>query len=495
MRRRCALALVLSTCASCASGAYLTVIAGPAFDATTFSGYQSNELEVVPGSTAGNGAAVAWASKYIGGTIQGIRAIRWNAFGGTTELGHLGTNSIGVTETRAYAINSAGAAVGLAQKWSGSTSFGHRAVRWGAAGIAGTELGHLGTNSSGRTACYAVAINNTGTAAGDAQKYSGGSSMGYRAVRWDASGTAATELGIIGTDSSGSTNSHAYAINSAGTVAGNAMKYSGGSSLGSRAVRWDASGTAATELGHLGTRITGVTFAYAHDINDAGTTVGYAAKYNSGTFLGNRAVRWDASGTAATELGNLGTDINDLSLAIANSINSEGAAAGYAEKFVGNVSVGIRAVRWDAGQTAATELRSLGTDGGITRTEAHAINDAGIIVGYSNKYVNNFLVGTRAVLWNFDAVAIDLNTLIDPASGWTLTEARGISDTNWVTGIGVFDPDGTGSPAAYRRAFLLDVSSAIPEPAAVSLLALTGAVLLRRRRAAAITSPTRTADC
>ena len=61
-----------------------------------------------------------------------------------------------------------------------------------------------------------------------------------------------------------------------------------------------------------------------------------------------------------------------------------------------------------------------------------------------------------------DAVAIDLNTLIDPASGWTLTEANGISDTNWVTGIGSFDPDGGGPLAAYDRAFLLDVSPRFP---------------------------------
>ena len=86
-----------------------------------------------------------------------------------------------------------------------------------------------------------------------------------------------------------------------------------GRDLGHRAVRWDASGTAATELGNLGTDANGVTQSVAVAINDAGTAVGYADKYDdSGVCLGDRAVRWDASGTAATELGNLGTDIGGI---------------------------------------------------------------------------------------------------------------------------------------------------------------------------------------
>src|SRR5205823_2718865 len=52
----------------------------------------------------------------------------------------------------------------------------------------------------------------------------------------------------------------------------------------------------------------------------------------------------------------------------------------------------------------------------------------------------------------------DLNTLISPSSGWTLTEARAISDSGWVAGYGMFDPDGAGSLAAYQRHFLLDIS-------------------------------------
>ena len=63
---------------------------------------------------------------------------------------------------------------------------------------------------------------------------------------------------------------------------------------------------------------------------------------------------------------------------------------------------------------------------------------------------------------------IDLNTLIDANAGWRLSQATGISDTNWVTGIGIYD--------GYKRQFLMQV----PEPASVGLLILLSALLRRR---------------
>ncbi len=61
---------------------------------------------------------------------------------------------------------------------------------------------------------------------------------------------------------------------------------------------------------------------------------------------------------------------------------------------------------------------------------------------------------------------IDLNTLIDPASGWILTSARDINDAGQITGTGLFD----GQP----RAFLL---TPVPEPSSVLLAALAAAIV------------------
>ena len=91
------------------------------------------------------------------------------------------------------------------------------------------------------------------------------------------------------------------------------------------------------------------------------------------------------------------------------------------------------------------------------------------------------IAGVAAVLWDLDGGTFDLNTLIDPTSGWTLTYAVDISNTNWVSGIGLFDPDGLGPLVAYGRTFLLDASSVVPEPAGLALLSLGGIALLHRR--------------
>ena len=51
-----------------------------------------------------------------------------------------------------------------------------------------------------------------------------------------------------------------------------------------------------------------------------------------------------------------------------------------------------------------------------------------------------------------------------------------------VQGSMEFDPDGDGPLAAYDRAFLLNVSSIVPEPACLSLLFAAGLTLCRHRR-------------
>jgi hypothetical protein len=485
--------LILLLCASSASAQYITVYGSPTYTPGV-GGFQEGDLEVVPVSSINTaGMAVSFANKYDGtGTSKGNRAVRWNA-SSAIELGNLGTDTSGFTQAYAFAIDTAGIAVGYAYKYDGlGTLRGDRAVRWDASGTVATELGNIGTDTSGVTHVLAYTINTAGAAAGYAYKYDpSGTNKGYRAVRWEPSGTAATELGNLGTDTSGYTQAEAHAINTAGTAIGQGYKYDGsGTNIGLRAARWAAPGTAATELGNLGTDTGGYTFAYAWAINDGAVGVGSAYKYDgAGTLKGYRAVRWAASGTAATELGNLGTNTSGSTTAHAVAINTAGTALGYANKYdSAGTNKGSRAVRWDASGTAATELGSLGTNtSGRTDAFAVAINDGGYAVGYAEKYdsLGNDL-GQRAVYWSLDNLAVDLNTLIDPSSGWTLQEAKAISDTGWIAGYGLFDPDGPSGQAAYTRLFSMYVpATAVPEPSSVALLAMLGTLALRRRLTAA----------
>jgi hypothetical protein len=149
-----------------------------------------------------------------------------------------------------------------------------------------------------------IVVNNSGMAVGTADRYVAGIDQGPRAVRWDGTGMAATELGNLGATSGGETVADGVAVNDAGTAVGFAHRYVSGVYLGDRGVRWDASGTAATELGNLGTDVDGFTNAYAFAVNDAGTAVGYSSKYAAGTLVGDRAVMWGPDGKAI--------DLNDL---------------------------------------------------------------------------------------------------------------------------------------------------------------------------------------
>lgn len=458
------------------------VIYGPTYNSSTGTGYSSPFLDV-PDATAASGFGIGSFGKSVNGVGKGGRGLRWDSSGAVTELANLGTNVQGVTSVWALAVSKSGTTIaGAAEKYVGNTSKGEHAVRWDAAGNV-TELGDIGTDANGGTGSEARAINAAGTATGYANKFVSGTNKGIRAVRWDASGTA-IELGNLGTTSSGNTSTEGSAINSAGTIVGYGDKYVAGNWQANVAMRWDPSGTAATELGNLGTDAAGSTHTYAYGINDAGTAVGYCYKYVSGTYLGFRATRWDASGTAATEMGNLGTSSTGMTTSFARHINSAGLSTGWAHKYVSGADKGTRAARWDA-LGVVTELGNLGTDStGSTSSQAYDINDLGVVVGFAEKYDGSGNdLGSRAVVWGTDGLAIDLSSYADAGSGWLyLEKADGISNDNWITGTGRFDPDGAGPLAAYDRAFLLNASTLVPEPASLSLLALAGLALRRRRR-------------
>jgi len=82
---------------------------------------------------------------------------------------------------------------------------------------------------------------------------------------------------------------------------------------------------------------------------------------------------------------------------------------------------------------------------------ANCISDSGKIVGkaYYWQYSYEF---SHAVLFDPSGEGnnIDLNNLINPASGWELLEATGINDDGWIIGNGI-------NPAGDFHGFLLRI--------------------------------------
>ena len=107
-------------------------------------------------------------------------------------------------------------------------------------------------------------------------------------------------------------------------------------------------------------------------------------------------------------------------------MNNSGTAVGCAEKYDGDRYLGPRAVRWDLSGTAATELGNPGTHNGETRAEACAINGAGIAIGYADKYDESGTDLGRNLLWDGKARKFansdEANALLNPPyrEGWSL---------------------------------------------------------------------------
>lgn len=105
------------------------------------------------------------------------------------------------------------------------------------------------------------------------------------------------------------------------------------------------------------------------------------------------------------------------------------------------------------------------------------INNHGQIVGRAAVLVDPDHYGYHGFLWA-GAGLVDLNTLIDPASGWVITNASGINDASQIAATACY-----GGVTGDCRAVRLDLMPAVPEPGRWAMLVLgLGLVGARKRR-------------
>jgi len=236
------------------------------------------------------------------------------------------------------------------------------------------------------------------------------------------------DLGTLGGDSS-----QALSINNASQIVG----WASSSQAWERAALFDPTGAGKNiDLGTLA----GYQESQAHSINDAGQIIGWAEIRWGGW---RRATLFDPTGAGDNvDLGTLGGGPS-----LARCINDAGQIVGWAE---------MRSWPWGPAilfdPTGAGNNIQLGGAG----SAAYSINDAGQIVGWAESSQ-----GGRATL--FDPAGarnnIDLNTRIDPASGWTLVSADDINASGWIVGMGI-------NPQGQEHAFLL-----VPKPPCLYRLA------------------------
>lgn len=284
--------------------------------------------------------------------------------------------------------------------------------------------------------------------------------------------------GISGGNSTG----RAYAINDAGTIAGQDLPGNYGFPL-----RWLPDGSG----GYTPQRLNGLGGGgIARDINASGQIAGAS---NIGALLGpSHATLWQAD-NRVTDLGVLSATWNH---SVAHALNDTGVVVGESR----NAANKLEAFRWENGT-----MLGLGAIPGWQAyphpygnlSSANDINNLGWIVGSALRSDGQ----TVGFLWRPGLGMVDLNTLVPAGDPWygntevynpagmLITGATATNDRGQILVSAVYNYVlGPGSVRQVTHAFLLtpDAVPAVPEPASALLMALGGLVLagLARRRGA-----------
>jgi probable HAF family extracellular repeat protein len=309
-----------------------------------------------------------------------------------------------------------------------------------------TDLGTLGgTNSN------ANAINDAGQIVGGSDNGSGQ----FHAFTY-ASGTM-SDLGTLGGD-----RSEAFGINNHGVIVGDALN--GAPATMGFAQAFSYSGGTMTDLGTL----PGGLGSTAYAINDKGMIGGSSFEgpftvpeypFHAVTFGGGTAHPIGAP------------DIGDSAL---YGLNDDGLAVGGIP--TSTLTHGSHAFLYDHGTITDLGILDPTQDDSIARD----INNLRQIVGTAAVTIDPDHYGYHGFLWT-GAGLVDLNTLIDPKSGWVITSANGINDAQQIAATACY-----GGVFGDCRAVRLDLVSAVPEPGNWAMLGLGLALVgvLRRVRPA-----------
>lgn len=321
---------------------------------------------------------------------------------------------VGVAGSTASDVNNSGQVTG----WFATGGGTDHAFLY--SGGVSSDLGTLGGASS-----HANALNDLGQVVGYAD-ISGG---GRRAFLY-SSGTM-TNLGTFG-----GRDSFANGINNAGAV------------VGAVGVTWQDEGFlySGGSMQSLAPFAPAGAVGAAYAINNAGQIVGEYTHGAPTTPEWPRAA-FILSGGAFTYMGDIDHAFDNTSM----SINDHGLAIGNAH------------LHFENGFTfeySAAGLQRVGGDS-PDHTWAYDVNNHGQAVGFRTA---GFLSPNRAMLLNGAPgdTWLDLNALIDPASGWTLTQANAINDLQQIAA--------TGCRGGECFALRLDPICAVPEPAGAAML-------------------------
>ena len=330
--------------------------------------------------------------------------------GGSESFGS-GLNAGGQVAGASYATGDAAYHTFL---WKPATPNGASGTKTDLLTLGGSESFGNGLNASGQ-------VTGESSTTGDAATHA---FLWKPTTPGGASGTM-YNLGTLG-----GTDSHGYGINATGQVTGDSDK-SGDATT--HAFMWKPStpnGTSGTmhDLGTLGgTESDGGAINAGGQVSGTSLTNGEAAYH---AFLWKPATPNGTSGTMHDLLTLGGTD------SYGGTINTGGQVAGFSST-TGDAA--YHAYLWTPTIPNGTSgaMLDLTTLGGLN-SYGYNVGAGGQVVGAS-EVAANVSSNEHAFLYTSGSGMVDLNTLIEPLSGWELLDAVDVNDMGQITGQGLID--------------------------------------------------------
>ena len=438
-----------------------------------------------------SGLVIGTSNRYQGSLPFGETA--WLRDGsGTHNIGLIDgehTRDTGTRSSRATQLSESGKVIGWSRRFNGGSPLLGQSA-WVRDGSVTQNIGLVDsthTHNDGTKVSSATDVNETGWVSGWSFRYSSSTPSGqsFGQTAWLYNGTSTSDIGLSDsghTRSDGFRNSGALQVNESGTAVGYAFRYDGAASRGQTA--WLYDGTSHTGLGLTDSEHTdsaGTMLSATTHLNESGSVIGLSRRYDSGSsFFGNSA--WLFDGTSTQKIGvtdSVHTRDDGFRFSSATHLNETGSVIGYSDRFAGgSTDLGQTAWVFDSAEDSMIEFLFSETSAGFAFSDATYLGDDGVVLGsYTLFDGNDTDLGSRAFYYSFDDGTHDLGSLID----------GGLSFSDWELLANAIDRNGLGqiigngklsSDTVGEMAYLL---TSVPEPGSVSFLALLGGCLCFRR--------------